>query len=888
MTSALRTSTAILALSGIYFCAGKLGLSLAFIHASASAVWPPSGIAFAALLLYGYRLWPGIFLGAFLVNITTQGSLATCLAIATGNTLEALLGAWAVNRFANGPKTFERARSVFKFILLAPILSTVVSATIGVGSLNLGGYAQWENCAGIWFTWWVGDAVGDLIVAPFVLIWLTPPYVEIKTQRALEAAGLLLSVVLATYLMFIFGTPASSEYMTILPLLWAAFRFGPRGVVTAALILSGIALAGTLKGVGPFAHANPNDSLLHLQSFMGTSAIAALVLASVIAEGKRVEQRLVVQNAISSILAQSPALNEAAARVIQVLCERAGWDLGAVWNMDRATGNLISVEVWHLPSVAAPEFEAATKTGRFTAGTGLPGRVWNSGQAAWIPDVAIDKNFRRAPAAIKEGLHGAFAFPIKLGSNTLGIVECFSREVREPDDNFLHMVNDIGAQLGQYFERKRAEDLLRQAKDDLVKANEDLERRVRERTAELERANAALLRTLEEQKQLEEQLRHAQKMESMGTLAGGIAHDFNNILNIIRGYATLIGQQRSADGQIHDSLKVIDQEIERGASVVQQLMTVARKSETRLIRADVNDIVLTVNQLVKTFPKIVTVALELDPSLSPVLADPNKLSQALLNICVNARDAMPAGGNLTIKTAMVDASQLPDHQSADLTERFVCVAISDTGTGIREEVRRRIFEPFFTTKGVGKGTGLGLAIVYGILKEHNGYIDVASQVGRGTTFRLYLPALKFDDRTVAVTVKEKASVPTQRNGRGTVLVVEDEENLVLLLNRLLPQAGFQVLAAMDGEQAIELYRAHQAEIDLVLLDLGLPKISGLDVIGKLQEQNRGVKIMITTGYVAADLKTELFRAGVLDCIHKPYVIDDIIAKIGSLLEGSQP
>ena len=166
MRSGFRTLTEILVLAAVYFCAGKLGLSLAYIHASASAVWPPTGIALAALLLWGYKLWPGIFLGAFLVNITTQGSVATTFGIAAGNMLEALLGAWAINRFANGAKAFERARNIFKFVLLAPILSTAVSATFGVTSLTLGGFAQWDQYAPIWFTWWLGDAVGDLIVAP--------------------------------------------------------------------------------------------------------------------------------------------------------------------------------------------------------------------------------------------------------------------------------------------------------------------------------------------------------------------------------------------------------------------------------------------------------------------------------------------------------------------------------------------------------------------------------------------------------------------------------------------------------------------------------------------------------------------------------------------------
>ena len=188
-----RTARAILSLAAAYFVVGRLGLSFAIVHPSASAIWPPSGIALAALLLWGYRVWPGIFLGAFLVNITTQVTVATTVAIASGNTLEALLGAWLVNHFANGPKVFERAKSTFKFVLLAGLISTTVSATFGVTSLTLGGFAQGDRLAAIWLTWWLGDIVGCLLIAPLLIISLTQPYPELKPRRILEAAGLLLT-----------------------------------------------------------------------------------------------------------------------------------------------------------------------------------------------------------------------------------------------------------------------------------------------------------------------------------------------------------------------------------------------------------------------------------------------------------------------------------------------------------------------------------------------------------------------------------------------------------------------------------------------------------------------------------------------------------------------
>jgi signal transduction histidine kinase/integral membrane sensor domain MASE1/CheY-like chemotaxis protein len=883
-----RTVIAILSLAVVYFFAGKFGLSLATEHPSASAIWPPSGIALAALLLWGYRIWPGVFLGAFLVNITTEGDLATTLGIASGNTLGALVGAWLIDHFANGRKVFERAKNIFKFVLLAALTSTAVAATFGVTSLTLGGYAPWDRYGAIWFTWWLGDVAGDLLIAPLLVIWLTQPYPDLKPRRIFEAAGLLLLILSLGYIVFLSGAARGLEYVLILPLLWAAFRFGQRGAVTAAFLTSAIALAGTVQGIGPFATAGPNEALLQLQGFMGTIAMAALVLAAVISERTRAEQRIEVQEVVSRILADSADLEEAGSKILQVLCERAKWSTGAIWNVDRTANELACVEFWHAASAAAPLFEAESRKRRFPSGVGLPGRVMSGGDAAWIPDVTKDNNFPRAPIAAQEGLRAAFGFPIKVAHEVVGVVECFSREVREIDDDFLRTVSDIGGQLGRFIERKRAEELLSQAKDKLIKANEQLERRVQERTGDLEQANAALRKNIDEQKRLEEQLRQAQKMESIGTLAGGIAHDFNNTLNIIRAYATLISMQSPANPQIVENTKIINEEVERGAAVVRQLLTIARKTETRLARTDANQVVLMVSELIKqTFPKTIEVKMNLDRTLRPVLADANQINQALLNICVNARDAMPNGGEIILATEMIEENTLPRRHAEASAKPRVCIAVTDTGTGMDESVRSRVFEPFFTTKGFGEGTGLGLAMVYGIMKNHHGVVDLDSEPGLGTTFRLYLPAFQGDARSFSgAMAEEKPAVRLAK--QSTVLIVEDEERMVQLLKNGLLREGYRVLVAMDGAAAIDLYQRRGDEIDLVLMDLGLPKVNGSEVIRVMKKQNPGVNVIVTTGYIEPELKSELFKAGVKDYIQKPYFVTHVLQCISQYLKTAEP
>ncbi len=282
----------LLLLTGLYFAAGKLGLMLAFLHVSASPVWPPAGIALAALLLRGYGVWPAVFLGAFLVNLTTAGSVLTSIGIATGNTLEGVLGAFLVTRFANGRRAFDRPQDVFKFVGLAALLSTTVSATLGVTSLSLGGYARWEDYQAIWLTWWLGDAVGDLVVAPLIVVWATRRRVRWTRRRVCEVVLLFECVILLGHAVFngLYAYPLT--FLCIPPLVWAAFRFGQREVVTTIAALSGLAILGTLRGLGPFVSPSQNESLLLLQAFMGITAVTAMPLAAVVAARRRAEEAL--------------------------------------------------------------------------------------------------------------------------------------------------------------------------------------------------------------------------------------------------------------------------------------------------------------------------------------------------------------------------------------------------------------------------------------------------------------------------------------------------------------------------------------------------------------------------------------------------------------------
>src|SRR2546422_1080477 len=314
-----------IALAAVYFLAGKLGLRLAFVHVSATTVWPPTGIALAAFLLLGVRVWPAIFAGAFFVNLTTAGSLATSIGIGAGNTLEGVVAAYLVNRFANGQRALQHSGDIVKFALLAAVVSTTVAATCGVTSLSLGGFARWQDYGDIWLTWWLGDAGGDLVVAPVVLLWATGPHWPPRRAQLFEASLLVACLVLVGELVF-GGLPPDAyrniplEFVCIPFLLWAALRFGARGAATALVLLCVIAIRGTLQGLGPFdvpriamtqsstravaairgtlqglgpfVWGTADESLVLLQAFMGVTAVTTLILAAVVAERGRTARRL--------------------------------------------------------------------------------------------------------------------------------------------------------------------------------------------------------------------------------------------------------------------------------------------------------------------------------------------------------------------------------------------------------------------------------------------------------------------------------------------------------------------------------------------------------------------------------------------------------------------
>ncbi|RPI07138.1 MAG: PAS domain S-box protein [Ignavibacteriae bacterium] len=385
-----------------------------------------------------------------------------------------------------------------------------------------------------------------------------------------------------------------------------------------------------------------------------------------------------------------------------------------------------------------------------------------------------------------------------------------------------------------------------------------------------------------EQKKLQQELLQSQKMQSIGTLAGGIAHDFNNILGIILAYASLL-QRHGQDGPKHaESVAAINQAVHRGAALVRQILTFARKTDMEFEAVNINDLIHElVSMLQQTFPKVITLKEIVAKNIPYIVADRSQIHQALLNLCVNARDAMPNGGSLTLKTELASIEQIQEQFPTADHKRYACISVIDSGQGMDGATRLRMFDPFFTTKEKGKGTGLGLSVTYGVMQTHNGFIQTESVLGRGSTFRIYLPV---PDSSEDITNNLSELESLVSGGTETILVVEDEELLLNMVNFLLETKGYKVFTAHDGIEAVNIYNEHRMEIDLVISDLGLPGMTGAEVFKKLKQINPEVKITLASGYIDPEIKSELLDAGAKEFIQKPYSPDDILRKVREVLD----
>ena len=397
-------------------------------------------------------------------------------------------------------------------------------------------------------------------------------------------------------------------------------------------------------------------------------------------------------------------------------------------------------------------------------------------------------------------------------------------------------------------------------------------------TDERHRTIIIILNDVSERKRMEAQLLQAQKMEAIGTLAGGIAHDFNNLLMVIQGNTSLMLLNVDPSHPHYEMLLSIEKQIQSGSKLTNQLLGYARKGKYEVKAIQLNQLVEETSKAFGRTRKEITIHRQLADDLFPIEGDPGQIEQVLMNLFVNAADAMPEGGDLFLKTRNTSHRDIKGKLYQPKPGDYVLLTIADTGIGMDPKTLERIFDPFFTTKELGRGTGLGLASVYGIIKGHDGYIDVESEKGQGTTFKIYLAA---SVKKVQETVKTADLI---MKGTETILLVDDEEEVLKVGEKFLKAMGYQVLTAHDGKEAIEVHQKHQESIDLVLLDIVMPIMGGSEVFDRLKKINPNIKVLISSGYSIDGEATKILERGGSGFIQKPFDIKQLSQSIRVILD----
>ena len=786
---AWRTLGEIAAVALLYYLTGRLGRTAAPPPGIATVVWPPPGISLAALLILGNRIWPGIWLGAFLANDWAAlphtnardvlSFLATGAGIDTGSLVQALLGATLFRRFLGERNPFDRFKQSLIFVGIA-LTMCLVSCTVGVTSLWLGGVEPWDTAFGRWWTWWVGDTGGVLVVTPFLLTAWFLRWPNWDRRRWAETAGVFLATTFFAVLIFVWWRPpAEFRYpadLLFLPLIaWVAYRFTQREVALLVLLILGIAVTGTLHLRGPYRGTTPWSSLPVLQAFIGILSILSITIGAVISERKAAGEAL---QASEHWLRESQRISRIGTYVLDV-----------------RTGD-------------------------------------------WTRSEILDEIFGIGPE-----------YP----HNRAGWEALLHPEDRQ--DVIDHLMNDV---IGRGLNFQREYRIVRPPDGGIrwVLGGGEMSFDARKAPAKL----AGTVLDITDRRNIEAQLLQAQKMESVGRLAGGVAHDFNNLLTVINGYADLVLGEISPGDLVYPQIKEIRIAGDRAAELTMQLLAFSRKQVLQPKVLSLNDIVRASDKMLRRLiGEEIELMCVLDSSLRPVEADPGQLHQVIVNLALNARDAMPSGGKLTIETANAGSE--------------VRLTVCDTGLGMDAGTLERVFEPFFTTKGVGKGTGLGLATVYGIVRQSAGHISVQSEVGRGTTFSVLLPA---SEGVVAL----EASTEPPPGGSACVLLVEDEEGVRRLTATILEQHGYRVLAAPNGEEALRMFEQYGHRIDLLISDVVMPRMRGPELADQLRRHWPEMKALFISGYT--DPGITKVSAG-SHFLQKPFAADALVHAVSDAL-----
>ena len=808
----VKYAAALLGVFIAYAAAGKIGLAVPVLSGSPIPFWPPASVSLAAVLLFGYDVWPAIFVADIALSLAHHDPFALAFGIALANTIEPLIGAALLRSVADFKPSLQRLRDVIELVVFGAFAGPIAGTAVYVAFRKVVLHLPIERDFHIWFMWMRSDVFSVLVLAPLLLVW-SRGFPNRPTLACLSEAAAAFGLLVVVNRL-VFSMPGSGafhdyaiEHVSFLFIIWLALRFGTYGTTLGVLATALIATRHTLAGTGPFAL----EGLFSLHVFLGVISVTGLIIAAVISEHRETT---------STLRASDQQLRASEERYRDLF--------------ENAQDFIVTVDL----------------QGRFTSANNAVLQVSGFSREEFlnkkILDVVAPNSAKVAWSAFTEVLAGS-----NRGESQLELVSKDGRTIWV-EVNSRRLTHD-GAVVGIQ----------------------------------------SIGRDISWRKRMEQELLHSQKMEAVGRLAGGVAHDFNNLLGVIIGYSDLTLQELGDDDPLRKRIGEIRNAGRRAAEVTRQLLAFSRKQVLTPKAVDLSSLVSeTTRMLLRLLGEDIELITKLSPIAARVKTDPAQMQQVIMNLALNARDAMPRGGKLILETATVALDQATGSTMVEeLTERgisvlpgqYVMVAVSDTGTGMDAQTKARIFEPFFTTKQPGEGTGLGLSTVYGFVKQSGGYIWVYSELGRGTTIKIYMPRIEASAQPI-----EHGDAPTLPRGSATILLVEDEESLRELNLELMQGLGYTVLLAAYGAQALQIAEEHSGRIDLLLTDVVMPGMSGRELAERLAFTRPEMKVLYMSGYT----DNVIVHHGILESgiafLQKPFTRDELARKLREVLESPSP
>ncbi len=922
----LSTPVGALLLAALYVVSGVLGYRSSFMRGEVALVWPPAGIALAAILLFGYRMWWGVALGAWmftLMNGTPFGFFT--VATAVGNTVGAIVCAYLLERFVRFQNSMERLNHAAGFVLFACLLGTTVNAIFNVVGLGYSGRLPWDQLFSNAMIWWVPNAMGALVVTPIILAWSSPISLRLSSRWPLEAACCAIGLVVGTQMSFnswfVYGV--ENYPLAFLPypfLVWAALRFGQRGGTTGTLVVASLSIYQLLQHRGPFWLGNDKNSLMLIGCYIGVVAVGNLLLASA-----AVEREVAVRDTIESEKRYRGVVEDQTDLICrfrtdgtlifvnQAYCRFQGKTreqlLGSNFFPSLSEQDR-EIPLHHFAQLTQAEpmqaFDSKLLLGNgklFWQQCTVRALFDECGRIAEFQAVMQDITRRKES---EEALRlGEERFRAILDSMVDGVIVL--------DKNGAVTLFNPAAE--RIFLRQAAHTLHKSvqnlfASEDWPKYSDYLASHLGQNPPKVIEVNAlradgsplpidlavseinqggvmmliVIVRDIAERKRLEDQYRQSQKMEAVGRLAGGIAHDFNNLMQAILGYSSLLERRLAPNDPNLVTVEHIQKSLAHANSLTRQLLAFSRKQVLKPKLLSLNNVV---KEMTLLLPRVLgeTIQLKLKLAEPPpcIRADPGQLEQLILNLAINARDAMPQGGILSMETSHVTFAEPRTFSSGYLPPGpYALLSISDTGSGMTPEVQAHLFEPFFTTKESGKGTGLGLSNVYGVVKQSGGEITVTTAVGRGTTFHVYLPCVQ--GRPGEEEAPHPPPAAAGGSGHETVLLVEDEELVRMMLVEVLKAGGYTVLDARHGADALALAEQYVAPIDLLVTDVTMPGFSGVELARRLGEARSAMRALFISGYTDQEAAQWGKLSQPVQFLQKPFHPDAFLAKVRDILD----